>query len=153
MGLTLLLAACGGSALSLEEYVERMQTATDELEAAGEQFVAVAQSAVDPDTGAVVDAAALQRLLDDTATALEDYFEELESLEAPPEIEDAHNAFLAVARPRLEQWVGAADRASEIETFDELRTVTLKTPEFTGTCMGLEQAAGDSGLQLDLDCD
>jgi hypothetical protein len=151
--LILLFAACGGSALSLEEYVERMQTTTDELEAAGEQFVAVARSAVDPDTGAVVDAAVLQGLLDDTVVALDDYFDELGRLEPPSDVEEAHNAFVTVAAPRLEQWRSAADRAGEIESFEELATITLKNPEFTATCEALEQAVGNHGLVLDLDCD
>jgi hypothetical protein len=153
VALTLLLAACGGSALSLEEYVERMQTTTDELEAMGEQFAAVVEAAVDLETGAVVDVDALQGLLDDTAAALEGYFEELESLEAPSEVADAHDAFVTVAKQRVEQWVSAADRASEIESLDELVAATLKTPDFTGTCMALEQAVDDNGLRLDMDCD
>jgi hypothetical protein len=44
---------------------------------------------------------ALQGLSDDTAAALEGYFEELESLEAPFEVADAHDAFVAVAEPRV----------------------------------------------------
>jgi hypothetical protein len=153
MVLILLLAACGGSALSLEEYVERMQTSTDELEAAGEQFVAVARSAVDPDTGAVIDAGALQGLLDDTVVALEGYFDELGRLEPPSEVDEAHTAFVTVAAPRLDQWRSAADGAGEIESFEELATITLKNPDFTATCEALEQAVGDQGLVLDLDCD
>ncbi len=153
MVLIVLLAACGGSALSLDEYVEHMQTTTDELEAAGEQFVAAAQSAVDPDTGAVVDAAALQELLDNTVVALEDYFDELGKLEPPSEVAEAHTAFVAVAAPRLDQWRSAANRAGEIESFEELATITLKDPHFTATCEALEQAVGNQALVLDLDCD
>jgi len=153
VALIILVTACGDSSLSLEEYVERMQTSTNELEARGEQFVTTAQSAVDPDTGAVVDFDVLQGLLDDTAVALERYFGELAGLEPPPEVEEAHVAFVTVATPRLEQWVSAANMAAEIESFEELATITLKPPEFTATCVALEQAVGDSGLVLDLDCD
>ena len=95
----------------------------------------------------------LQGLLDDTVVALEDYFDELGRLEPPSEVADAHNAFVTVAAPRLEQWRSAANVAGEIESFEELATITLKNPDFTATCEALEQAVGDNGLQLDLDCD
>ena len=110
-------------------------------------------SSVDPETGTVVDAGVLQGLLDDTVAALEIYFDELEKIEPPPEGAQAHDAFVAVATPRLEQWVGAADRAVEIESFDQLASITSKTPGFTETCEALEQAVGANGLVLDLDCD
>ena len=49
--------------------------------------------------------------------------------------------------------MGAADRAVEIESFDQLASITSKTPGFTETCEALEQAVGANGLVLDLDCD
>lgn len=153
VGLIVLLAACGGSGLTVDEYAELMQTRTDALEAQGEQFVLDLEAALDPETGAVVDGDVLQGMLDETAVALEVYFDELAQLDPPPGVAEAHDAFVAVAVPRLQQWQGAADRAAEIASREELATLVLKTSEFTETCMSLERAVDNAGSALDLDCD
>ena len=153
VGLIVLLAACGGSGLSVDEYAEQMQTRTDVLEAQGEQFVLDLDAALDPETGAVIDSDVLQRMLDETAAALQVYFNQLAQLDPPAEVAEAHDAFVAVAVPRLEQWQSAAGRAAEIASREELATLVLKTPEFTETCISLERAVENAGSALDLDCD
>lgn len=152
-GLTLLLAACGGSALSLEEYVERQQAVTDELQALGVQVNTEIATAIDPETGEVIDVAALRGILGGVASTLNDSYEEVADIEPPPEVADAHDAFMEAAASRLEQWETAADRAAGFESVEELATATLKSPAFTEACMALEQAVADGGLQLDMDCD
>ncbi len=66
---------------------------------------------------------------------------------------DAHDAFVGVAASRLEQWETAADRASDLESLEDLIALTAKSPSFTERCEALEQAVADGGLQLDMDCD
>ena len=110
-------------------------------------------TAVDPQTGEVIDRDALERILNDVVSTLNDTYEELVAIEPPSEVADAHNAIVEAAESRLRQWETAADQAAEFESVDELVTATDKSLAFRDACMTLEQAVADSGLQLDMDCE
>ncbi|MDH3753260.1 MAG: hypothetical protein OEU32_05240 [Acidimicrobiia bacterium] len=151
--LALLLGGCGGeSSLSIASYVEQMQESTDELQALGVQVNAELANHVDLETGRIVDSDAVGTVMADIASALRVYHDDLKDLNAPSEIEEAHDTFLAAAGARLEQWETAADQATELESVEDLDVATRKSPSFQAACVALERAVDESGLQLDLDC-
>ncbi len=153
--LALVTAACGGEStrLTLEEYVTEQQTMTDELQDMGLELAISLLEVVDLNAGTILDPAGLQSLLEGAVARLEGFHDRLLGLEPPEAVEDAHEAFVAAASDRIEQWREAAADSAQMESVAALETATDKQPAFFEACIGLEAAVADEGLELDLDCD
>jgi hypothetical protein len=118
----------------------------------GEQVNAELLNYVDPETGAILDSNAVGTVVADIASDLQAYYDDAQDLKAPPDLEEAHKAFIEAAGNRLEQWQGLAEQATEFESIEALGVATMKSPAFQEACVALERAVDDNGLRLDLDC-
>jgi hypothetical protein len=156
--------ACGDGEdkLSVEEYFQKLQTISDDLrereEALGSEF----QTAFDPETSPDAAIDTLGRVLGEGASASREVFDDVDSLDPPSEVEDAHNEFLREGRATTRLLETLADRAAEVESLFGLEDVhaELEGPDFEAAgvrledaCRALEGIAADNGIEVDLDCE
>ena len=164
LGASTIAAACGGGdeELSLEEYFQKLQTSSDDLEQRGEASASELGDDFDPETGELPSIDTLQRILSEGVSAFQDALNEVESLDPPSEVKGAHDTFLQEARARMEVFESLADRAAEAESLSDLEDVfaEFEGPDFEAAdirfedaCRGLEQVAAENGIEVDLNCE
>lgn len=91
-----------------------------------------------------------------------DFVSELESIDPPPEVEDAHNEVVAVQAEGQELLEELNERAQRVESASDMEEVgaELEGPVFTDiadrseqACFALEAIADENGIDVDLDCE
>jgi len=170
--LSLVAAACSSQPLTMAEYVDEMETATDayiaESQALSEAFQATVTDQIseipdEPDTGVEAEATNITKreivqymvLLDDAMTR---YVEALVEIDAPSEVLDAHEQYLAAvaataeAVPDARSAIGSASSLSGIQV--ALADSDFKDGQFrlVSSCVTLETVVRAEGLGIDLGC-
>jgi hypothetical protein len=152
-----LFAACdddGGSGeLTLEEYFERVGELDDEQSQASDDLDAELNGlGEDADPDDLADSFAEQIDL------LEDFAGDLDDIEPPAEVEDAHERVVAGLRAAGEEFEALVDRfrdADSIEeafnSFDDSDFTELERA--TEACRELESIAADNNITVDFDCE
>jgi hypothetical protein len=158
---TLLLAlgtvtgACGGGEkLTLEEYFQQMQAITaeavEEADALDEQIDDLEED----------DFEGLRGLFVANTAITSEVFDEMDGMDPPAEVQDAHNEFVAAGGQMVELMEAFGDDLADVESTSELeqafdRLVGLEeaTVRIDTACLALEEIAADNGIDVDLDCD
>jgi hypothetical protein len=159
---SLVLAACGGGGdggeeLSLEEYYQQFDAIEEGMKtdtaALDEQAVGV----IGEDVQATQDYVA--GYYDIVAGGLS----QVEALDAPSEVKDAQDEFVAALGNMISLWDELTDRLAGIETPEELQTLlteiqsetqwTEASEQFTEACRELQGIADDNGIAVTLDCE
>jgi hypothetical protein len=165
LGVSGIAVACGGGGeerLSAEEYFQKLQTISDDLEKQGATLDSEFQAAVGSETGDEVDVGAVQRVLAEGGTAFRRALDDLENLTPPSNVENAHRAFVEQVRVRTDLIESLADRAAEAGSASDLQEVfaEFESPEleaeatrFSDACRALEGLASDNGIQVQLNCE
>ncbi len=164
-----LVAACGGGGgggggdeLTLEEYFQRMDVLGDDLEdeidRLGEEFEEAIEGAETEED--VIEP--FRDFFDRLRARFEDFVVDLDSIDPPSEVEDAHNEIVAVQAEGLELLEDLDERAQRAESasdFEEL-SAELDGPVFTDVsdrgeqaCFALEAIADENGIDVDLECE
>jgi hypothetical protein len=156
-------AGCGGDdELTLEEYFQRLDTLgddlDDELDRLGEEFD---ETFVEAESEEEV-MRAFRDFLDPQPALFEEFVAELESIDPPPKVEDAHDEMVAIQAEGLEmledlnEHAQAAESASDVEELE----AELETPAFTAisdrterVCFELEAIADANDIDVDLECE
>lgn len=158
---SLVLAACGGGdggeELSLDEYFQ--------------QFDAI-EEGMKTDTAALDEQAV--GIIGEDVQATQDYvagyydivghgLSQVEALEAPSEVKDAQDEFVAALANMISLWDDLSDRLAGIETAEELQTLLTEiqgetqwleaSEQFTEACRELQGTADDNGIVVTLDCE
>jgi hypothetical protein len=163
-GVGAITAACGGGEdeLTLEEYFQKLQTISDDLEEREKALDIEFEMAFDPETSPDTSVDTAQRVMGEAASASREVFDDVDSLDPPSEVEDAHNEFLREGRATTRLLETLADRAAEVESLFGLEDVhaELEGPDFEAAgvrledaCRALEGIAADNGIEVDLDCE
>ena len=157
-------SACGGDGdgLTLEEYFQRIDVLgsdlEDEIDRLGEEFDEAAEEAETEEEMIEPSRYSFNRL----AALSGDFVSELESIDPPSEVEDAHNEIVAVQAEGLELLEGLNERAQRVESASDMEEVWAEFagPEFTDisdrneqACFALEAIADDNGIDVDLECE
>jgi len=160
----LLAGACGGGEedLTLEEYFQRIDVlgddTDDEIDRLNEEFEAAAEEAETEEE--VIEA--FHDFFGPLTASFEDFVAELESIDPPSEVEDAHNEAVAVQAEGLELFEDLNERAQRVESASGMEEVVaeLEGPVFTDisdrneqACFGLEAIADANGIDVDLECE
>lgn len=154
--------ACGGDELTLEEYFQQIDVlgndAEDEIDRLVEEFEEAIEGAETEED--VIEP--FRDFFDRSAALFGDVVSELESIDPPSEVEDAHNEFVAVQAEGLELLEDLDERAQRAESasdFEEL-SAELDGPVFTDVsdrgeqaCFALEAIADENGIDVDLECE
>ncbi len=155
-------AACGDDGLTLEEYFQRIDVLGNDLEdesdRLGEEFEEAIEGAETEDD--VIEP--FRDFFNRLAALFGDFVSELESIDPPSEVEDAHNEIVtaqAEGLELLEDLDERAQRAESVSDFEEL-SAELEGPVFTDVsdrseqaCFALEAIADDNGIDVDLECE
>ncbi len=158
-------AACGGDdKLTLEEYFEQAQVISDDSD---EEFEALYADFPDEDDEEFFSNEENLSVIKDFAARFpvifRDTLNDVEALDPPPEVEDAHDEFLAAGRDLLTLFEGLTSPVEEAESVsevEELFGIGEEDPEieaadqrFMDACLALEGIADDNGVVVDFDCE
>lgn len=128
--LAITLGACGGGSLTASEYAETIEESVSAMEA---RFVEAdtAWEAEEPSMEAAL------RYWDDRLDIREDFLEEIEGLDPPPEIAAMHEEALSVFRRITDADIALAGRVAEYDAITSHRQ-WLDTPEGQASLAVLE---------------
>ncbi len=163
LALSAVAGACGGDGgLTLEEYFQRIDAigadAEDEVDRLTEEYVEAAEE-VRTEEGLIEP---FRDFFNQLATLSGDFVSELEGIDPPSEVEDAHNETVAVQTEGLELFEELNERAQRVETASDMEEVgaELEGPVFAyladrseEACFALEAIADENGIDVDLDCE
>jgi DNA repair exonuclease SbcCD ATPase subunit len=160
-------SACGGDGdgLTLEEYFQRIDVLgsdlEDEIDRLGEEFDEATEAAEEAETEEEMiepSRDSFNRL----AALVGDFVSELESIDPPSEVEDAHNEIVAAQAEGLDLLEDLNERAQRVESASDMEEVwaELEGPVFTAVsdrseqaCFALEAIADANGIDVDLECE
>ena len=148
----------GGGELTLEEYFQRVEELDDELQA----DEAALDEQMEQDLASVTDEQDALDLVRDGFEAqlanVEDFVDDLDSLDPPAEVEDAHNEAVAAQRDFLVLFRDILDQLGDSDSFDAVDAL-FGTDEFaaaeeraTQSCLAVEQIGVSNGFDVDFDC-
>jgi hypothetical protein len=148
--------ACGGGGeeLTLEEYFQKMQAisaeAVQETEALDEKFEALEED----------DFGGLRDLFAANTAITADTFGDMDDIDPPGEVEDAHIEFVDAGEDVAELMEGFGDDLADVDSTSELeqafeRVVGLEaaSARIDTACAALEKIAAENDISVDLDCD
>jgi hypothetical protein len=164
LGVSTIAAACGGGEeeLSLEEYFQKLQTISNDIKEREEGLDTEFEMAFDPETSPETTIDIVESVLSQGASASKAAFDDVDSLDPPSEVEDAHNEFLREGRARTELLESLADQAAKVESLPGLEDMFAEfdSPDlevaavrFDDACRALEQVAADNDIEVDLNCE
>ena len=166
LALSAVAGACGGSGgggeLTLEEYFQRIDVLgndfeddinrlTDEFEEAAQE-VRTEEQLIEP----------FRDFFDRLGALTEDFIADLESIDPPSEVEDAHNEIVAAQAEGLELLEELNERAQRVVSISDMEELSaeFEGPVFTDisdrseqACFALEAIADDNGIDVDLECE
>lgn len=151
VAVALTAAACGGGgsdSLTLEEYF-------DEIEALDKRF--------NEDSDAL-DAAfnsddldEIKGAFEDGAANVEEFVNELDSIDPPDEVQEAHDEAVSAGGELVTAFKAMSDDVQNVESVDDL--VSLNTDDaaaaserFTAACFDIQQVATDNEIEVTLSC-
>lgn len=154
LGLTLAVASCDvPERLTLEEYAAAHAEMTADLQALGGEFSERVSLSVDMGSGAVTDEQSLRQEMSTVVDEIHRQFERLSALVPPKALDAEHEAFVAEANARAQQWAALTEPDADLSTLDALVAATEKSAAFTEACGALEAALEGEGVPVDLDCE
>jgi hypothetical protein len=158
LALAAVSAACSSDdELTLEEFFEQGQAISDDFEV---QLDEVYEEL--PDDGQVTDEnlQAERAAYGEFATVYDEFFDELATLNPPPEAEDAFDELLTAGREIAEYLEELAGRVEEVESFDELGQLLDEgeaesdalQEAYSAACQSLQDIADANDIVTDLEC-
>ncbi len=163
LALGTIAAACGGGdELSLEEYFEQAQVISDDSD---EEFEALYADFPDEDDEEFFSNEENLTVIKDFAArfpvVFRDTLNDVEALDPPAEVEDAHDEFLAAGNELLILFVGLTGPVEEAESVSEAEVlfgdeddpeIEAADQRFTDACLALEGIAADNGIVVHFGC-
>lgn len=148
----------GGGELTLEEYFQRLEELDDEP---GEEEAALDER-MEEDLASVTDEQAALDLVRDGFEAqlasVEDFVDDLDGLDPPAEVADAHNEAVAAQRDFLDLFRDILDQLGDIDSFDAVDAlfgaddIAAAEERATQSCLAVEQIGVSNGFDVDFDC-
>ena len=154
--LTIVVSSCGGGEGSdEEEYFQELEAILIDLDERGDRLPDSDEVFQDADPENVPQL--LADSLDEVIQFLEGAAQEIERLEPPTDIEDAHEAYVAAIRSGIAPFRDLADAARESSPAElaDLDPSTLDdaSSAVDDACAALQQAADERDIQVDLQCE
>jgi len=162
VGLATFGVACknGGGGLSLEEYFQKLDSVQEQADAT---FATQEASTGEPSQDASGEelAAFLRDNVTSSADVLRDAAADVNDLEPPDEVADAHSDLVAATNDLVAAFDDMAGSVPDTLTLAELEQgaffnsdeLNAADEQFVAACNALEQIASDNGITVDLACD
>ena len=148
----------GGGALTLQEYFQRVE----ELDTALQAEEAALDERMEDDLASVTDEQDALDLVQDGFEAqlanIEDFVDDLDGLDPPAEVEDAHNEAVAAQRDFLDLFKDVLAQLGDIDSFDAVDElfgaddIAAAEERATQSCLAVEQIGVSNGFDVDFDC-
>ena len=160
-----LAAACGdgdGESLTLEEYFARFEAIDADVDQQVEALFADFPDVSDEEFFSNEEnLPLLKSIFAGFPRILGDALDELDGLDPPSEVEDAHNEFLEAGRGLLAAFESAASDVEDVETIAEAQEigesadaeVAPAEQRFDEACLALVDVGAANGLVVDVDCE
>ena len=151
---------CSGTkSLSAEEYFAKLKSISDEA-AEKESALQPSEEEAANFTGETEKDFAIE-FLDSEATIIEDAFTQIEDLNPPDDIKDAHDEFVRTGKERAETFRDFADQAGDIAAETEAIDEFFNTKVFVQStfapadeaCSALQEIADAKEIDADLSCE
>jgi transcription elongation factor GreA-like protein len=162
---SLVLAACGGGdgeeeqeeEISLEDYFQQFD--------AIEEGMKTESAALDEQSEGIIgqDVQATQDYVTAYYDIVEQGLNDVKALQAPSEVKDAQDEFVAALANMISLWDDLSDRLAAITTSEELQTLLMEiqaetewvevSQQFTDACRELQGIADENGIAVTLDCE
>lgn len=142
-----------GGELTLEAYFEKLDEQADELAARGDDMDAVFEASEEP-TMEEVEAA-----LDEFSGHVDDFVSEMNGIDPPAEVEEAHGALVSAAGAAGDAFSDVASGAGAAESVEAAFSgeagdaAFTAVEEFVGACLELEGIADANNIEVSLDCE
>ncbi len=154
IGLAGLATACDedGGSMSMGEYFQEFEELGDESDAKSDE---INEQSDDIGPG---EFDKLRDLTEDARDVLEDFINDVDELDPPAEVEDAHDRFLDAASGFVDEFDDIIREFFDEDDEDALAdgAAALNAVDFSavgGACDELQQLANDNGIDVDLGCD
>jgi hypothetical protein len=158
---SLVLAACGGGGggeeLSLDEYFQQFDAIEEGMKTDSATLGEQAAGVIGEDVQATQDY--VVGYSDIVARGLDD----VKALQAPSEVKDAQDEFVAALASMISLWDGLSERMAGLTTAEELQTLLVEiegetewldaSQRFTDACHQLQGIADENGIAVTLDCE
>lgn len=159
IGVMTLLAACGGSSMTLEEYFTKIegiqQTANDESSKALEDISSVTEPPATPEEARDL----YLPILESFTEIAQDAADSASAIDPPGDVADAHEAYVSAVEAQAEFFAGVRDElraeGSDAEAVMQEASADgegLSTAT-TAACDALQKAADGEGIEVDLQCE
>jgi hypothetical protein len=157
--LTFIAAACGGSssdAMSLDEYFDELeqldQSFSDRQDELDEEYA----DDLDVEEFSEEARGSFASYFDETRAAAGDFAEELDGLEPPSDVEDAHNTAVEQFNTCLDETEDVSGQIDEAESFEDISAIltesTSSCEDTTASCEALQQVADENDIDVSLTC-
>ena len=164
VGLATFGVACknGGGGLSLEEYFQKLDSIQEQADAT---FATQEASTGEPSQDASGEelAAFLRDNVTSSADVLRDAAADVDDLEPPDEVTDAHNDLVAAINDLVAAFDDMADSVPDTLTLAELENagstffnsdeLNAADEQFVAACNALESVGADNNITVDLACE
>ena len=146
-----------GGELTLEEYFQRIEELGDDLNAGQDELLAefgIASTVAETDEEVVE---AFKEIIASLIPLSRGYVEDLERIDPPSEVEEAHNEAVALQVEALETIEDLNERVQRVESAAEVEELgPIDSAEFLDrrdqNCFALEAIAEENGIFVDLGC-
>jgi hypothetical protein len=170
--------ACGGGSssddgrLSMDEYFTRLEQISNDLfaqtddDAATESMSNAIAAMVEDGEVSEVNINVVTESLDAYLAIVQDFFDQLDVLEPPGDVEAAHDELVSSTAAVMDEFAAFSDDMSGVESVAELNDLALGLSDrlyaaggtaFDGACHDLQDAADEADIDVDivtpLECD
>ena len=155
--LAIVVAACGGGGLSLEEYFTKMDDLQSSFEQMSEDSQAQVQAALQDVTSNDEALVVFKEYLEENLAAIDEQLGRFEDLTPPGEAESEHEDLLEAGdaiRDALADVIGRYDEFDSVDEVAQSFDTNLGDAEQQGTdaCNALQAVAEDNDIDVDLGC-
>jgi hypothetical protein len=141
-----------GSALTVEEYFEKVAELDDEMETKSNAIDERLEALGDDEFEEARD------LFEEQTDVFATFVDELDDLNPPSEVEDAHDDAVSGLRSFAESSRDGVDRLQDVDSFEEAAQIFEDVDRsglerLDAACIKLEKVAADNDIETDLGCD
>jgi hypothetical protein len=144
-----------GEALTIEEYFEQLEDLESEADERSNEIEDDFNSAFEDaeDLDDVRDD--FQDFIDQQEEVFQDFFDGVQDLNPPEEVEEAHDEIVEAFEGLLDEIDGLRDAIDDADSFEDLDTPDFDQADerLTEACTELQELAADNDIDVDLNCE
>lgn len=145
----------------LEDYFAEIEAIFEEADAASDELDTAFDEAIDAATTVEEEVFTLQEFLLESRKTIAGALDDLEDVDPPEEVEDAHNDFVQAGRDLVDVSEQFSEGLQDVETEDDLNALNDElgpggqeaADAADAACFELQDVADAAGIAVDLNCE